>query len=413
MLKTLLRLYFSSSKTGTMKKIMIVSFALLLTCNLQAQLLKKLKDKAEKALESKPKQTTAASESNSDAKEDNQSSENNNPKEAKQRSAPPSNGSVVFTLGPDETLFYDETAILAKNNGVSYQFVVGNKKYEYFLIDNGTRTGPFKQAPAIKSMKSSDDESADGNNDGDDKLNMGGEQKDPVSMQYAKTIGGKLHIALNGKNYGPYDYVSKMLVSTDKKQFFALVVMGGESPMMYKMGMGQYYMVNEKGLKQKIGSGMSMGLKFSASKGFAHCMASVMDNKSQQIFTATTSGKQTEGSMADLYGGEKNKTMVSDKGDIITIPAQSPTQILVNGDEAARFSVPLKSMDRLFLMPDISKSVYYSDGKLHKADGTTVSTKGILYPKVVTVNNEVVMYYFKVYQNESGAKDVYLCKTII
>lgn len=398
-----------------MKKIFFLLTALAFTVNADAQLLKKLKDKAEKAIEGKPKQSSNSSNNNnnSDAKEDNQSSGSSNSMQSKEPAAPPSNGTVVFTLDHDEILYYDETAIMAKNNAVNYLFVVGNKKYEYFLIDNGTRTGPFKEAPPIKSMKLSDDEFASANNNDDEKLNMGGEQKDPVSMQYTKTIGGKLHIAFNGKNYGPYDYVSKMLVSPDKKQFFALVVMGGESPMMYKMGMGQYYMVNEKGLKQKIGGDLGVGLKFSASKSFAHCMASVMDNKTQQIYTVTSAGKATDGTMADLYSGEKNKTMVSDKGDIISIPAQSPTQILVNGDEAARFSVPIKSMDRLFLMPDVSKSVYYSGGKLHKADGTTISTKGILYPKVVTVNNEVVMYYFKVYQNESGAKDVYLCKTVI
>ncbi|MFZ1528074.1 MAG: hypothetical protein WAT19_04940 [Ferruginibacter sp.] len=394
-----------------MKKLFLLFAVLSLGINAEAQLLKKLKEKAEKALESKPKENSSSSSNKTEATEE-PASQNSAAKESKQPAAPPSNGSVVFTLGNDETFFYDETSIIAKNNAVSYQFVVSNKKYEYFLIDNGKRTGPFKEAPPIKSMKTSDDEYASSNED-DDKINMGGEQKDPVSMQYTKTIGGKLHIAFNGKNYGPYDYVGKMLLSPDKKQFFALVVMGGENAMMYKMGMGQYYMVNEKGLKQKIGGGMGMGLKFSASNGFVHCMASVMDNKTQQIYNATSAGKQTEGSMADLYSGEKNKTMVSDKGDIISIPAQSPTQILVNGDEAARFAVPVKSLDRLFLMPDVSKSVYYSGGKLYKADGTTVSTKGIMYPKVVTVNNEVVMYYFKIYQNESGAKDVYLCKTVI
>jgi hypothetical protein len=70
-------------------------------------------------------------------------------------------------------------------------------------------------------------------------------------------------------------------------------------------------------------------------------------------------------------------------------------------------------MDRLFLTPDISKSVYYEKGKLYKADGTEESLSGILFPKVLTVKNITTVYYFKIYKNESGARVVYLCKKVL
>ena len=156
-----------------------------------------------------------------------------------------------------------------------------------------------------------------------------------------------------------------------------------------------------------------MPVKFSVSEGFKHAMATTMDQQTQKIVSMTTTGKQEEGSMTDMYSGGGNKSFVSDNGDIISIPSQSPTQILVNGKEAAAFKVPIKSMDRLFLTPDISKSVYYEKGKIYRADGTEENLSGVLFPKVVTVGNETAVYYFKIFKTESGTKDVYLCKKVI
>ncbi|MBC7937912.1 MAG: hypothetical protein H7Y86_21405 [Rhizobacter sp.] len=387
------------------KYIAIVCAALTLSNSTSAQLLKKLKEKAAKSLEEKKKSSDESgsddNNSTSAAASNTTSSKSSNTKEPP---IPPVNGKVVFSLGTDERVLYDETAIIANNSGVSYQFVVQNSKYEYFLIDNGNRTGPFKNPP-IKSANAGTE-----SNSGENDVSMG-DKKDPVAIQYSKTISGKLYLVFNGKNYGPYDHVSKMVVSPDKKQFFAVVTIGGANAMTTKMGMGTIYMVNNAGLKQTAGDGgTSIAMKFYVSESFTHSMVTVMDQTSQKILTVTTSGKQTETSMADMYSGGENRNMVSDKGDIITIPSQSPTQILVNGNEAASFKVPIENINRLFITPDVSKSIYYTNGKLYKADGSEVSMSGILFPKVVTTGNVTSVYYFKVFKNESGVKDVYLCK---
>lgn len=381
------------------KCITIVCATLTLSNSSSAQLLKKLKEKAEKSLEGKKKNN---SESNGNDQSAATASSSSGSSKAKEPATPPANGKIVFSLGADEQLLYDETAITAAGTGVSYQFIVKNSKYEYFLIDNGSRTGPFKNPP-LKSANASTEESGNSND-----VSMG-DTKDPVAIQYTKTISGKLHIVFNGKNYGPYDHVSKMVVSPNKKQFFAVVTIGGANAMTAKMGMGNIYMVSSTGLKQKVGSSNAIPVKFYVSESFTHAMVMVMDQNNQQILTATSAGKQTEGSMADMYSGGENKTMVSDKGDIITIPSQSPRQILVNGNEAASFKVPIENTSRLFITPDVSKSVYYNNGKLYKADGSEVSLSGIVFPKVVTTGNSTAVYYFKVFKNESGVKDVYLC----
>jgi len=387
----------------------IVTFLLLMlaaTSVTNAQLLKKLKEKTQKVLEPK-NETSNSSNSQGSSNEQTQKSS-----DAKTPTAPPTNGSVIFSMSSDENMLYDESKIITKSNKVSYSFVIQNKKYEYFLIEDGNRTGPFKDAP-IKSMKPSEESEDGGSSNAGDEVSIG-DKKDPVAIQYGKTINGKLFIVFNNKNYGPYDYVSKMIVSADKKQFFALVTIGSQSPMMAKMGMGNTYMVNEGIVKQKAGTGSStMPMKFSVSEGFKHCMATVMDQTSQKIIAVTSANKQEEGSMADMYSGAGSNSFVSDNGDIISVPSQSPTQVLVNGKEAASFKVPIKSMDRLFLTPDVSKSVYYEKGKIYRADGTEESLSGVLFPKVVTVGNETAVYYFKIYKTESGTKDVYLCKKVI
>ena len=386
------------------KCVAIVCAATTLSNSSSAQLLKKLKEKAEKTLEGKGKGKNDSDAGNNASTTSAGSSTSSSSKAtAKEPATAPTNGKVVFSLNTDESILYDETAIVGNNGVVSYQFIIKNSKYEYFLINNGSRTGPFKNPP----MKSSNAESD--NSSGDNDVSMG-DKKDPVAIQYTKTIAGKLNIVFNGKNYGPYDHVSKMLVSPDQKKFFAVVTIGGTNSMTTKMGMGNTYIVSSTGIKQKAGTGSTIPMKFFVSESFSNAMALVMNQESQQLVTTTTTGKTVEATMADMYGGGESKTTVSDNGDIITIPSQSPRQILVNGNEAASFKVPIESINRLFITPDVSKSVYYDKGKLYKADGSEVPLSGILFPKVVTLGNETAVYYFKVFKNESGVKDVYLCK---
>lgn len=122
-------------------------------------------------------------------------------------------------------------------------------------MEDGKRSGPFKDAP-IESLQ--DNEAA-----AKDEISLGNNGKDAIALKYSKTINGKLHIVFNGKNYGPFDYVSKMLAAPNEKQFFALVTMGGDNNMAAQMGMGFTFIINESGLKQKLGSsGMSVPVKF-------------------------------------------------------------------------------------------------------------------------------------------------------
>ena len=307
---------------------------------------------------------------------------------------------------------YDETKVISINGKLTTYFVVTNKQYEYFLIEDGKRTGPFKEPPVkqINIVSDKRDSEEDGDNNDDEKIEMGTDKKDPVAQQYSKTIGSKLYIVFNGKNFGPYDFVAKMKVSPDKKKFWASVVIGGASSITAKMGMGNSFLVNESGIKQHGGDQNSFAMKMMISQNFSAAALSIMDNAGQKVMTISSSGKKQEGSIADLYADGKSNMIIADNGDIVSIPSQSPTQLMVNGNEAASFKIPLVQMNRLFLMNDYKKSVYYAKGKLYKGDGSEESLTGVVFPKFAMVNNQPTICYYKIHETETGDKDVYLCK---
>ncbi len=396
-----------------MKKIIIFfMLALFATINSQAQLFNKLKEKAAKALEPKKKTETTTAEKQEAAEEAPTTA-----KKIKAKWQPTSDCSKLFTLENGERFYYDETKVFSSNGKVSTAFVVTNKQYEYFLIEDGKRTGPFKEPPLkqmnIVSDKKNAEEDGDNNNDEDEKIEMGSDKKDPVALQYSKTISNKLYIVFNGKNFGPYDFVGKMKLSADKKKFWAAVVIGGASAITAKMGMGNSFLINEAGVKQKGGDQNSFAMKMMVSQNFSAAALSIMDNAGQKVMTISSTGKKQEGTITDLYSNGKSGMMIADNGDIVSIPSQSPTQLLVNGDEAASFKVPVVGMNRLFLMSDYKKSVYYSKGKLYRGDGSEEALSGVTFPKFVSINNQPTICYYKIHETETGDKDVYLCKKIL
>ena len=371
-----------------MKTVVLLLVLAFIAGHSKAQLLQRIRDKAVQSIDLKK-----TNNNNSSSKQKTVQTENN----INNTEEPSANCSLIFTLDKEEKFFHDESRIIAKNNILNYAFVIRNMKKEFFLIEDGKRTGPFTESPIVSSKKRPSGIQEVISED----IKMGNAQKDPMTAQYSKTIDGKLFVVFNGKNYGPYDHIAKILVSPDKSRFFAAVTIGGENNMMAKMGMGNSFMVNNNGLKMQAGKGTFVPMKFYASRNFNYCMITVMDQKTQIVSTVTSAGKRTETSMADLFSTNAKVTFVSDNGDIVTVPDQSPTQILVNGKEVASFATSILSPERLFLMPDYSKSVYYDAGKLYRGNGTEENLTGILFPKVITINNETAIYYFKVIKKVS------------
>jgi hypothetical protein len=383
-----------------MKKLLLLAL-LFIGFTANAQLLKKIKEKAQQAIE--PKKTNEAPATNNQG-----ASSTNKPKE---KWVPTADCEKLFTLEKGETFLYDETKVTAVNGKISYAFIVINSKYEYYVVEDGKRTGPFKEPPLNQLQLKA--ERADASESNDEKIELGGDKKDPVAMQYSKTINNKLFLVFNGKNYGPYDFVAKMIVSPDKKKFWAAVTIGGATDMLAKMGMGKTYLVNEAAVKQTTGDENSFPAKLMVSDNFSAAALTILDNSGQKAVTISSAGKKQEGSINEVYSGKQSSMTVANNGDIISIPAQSPTQLMVNGEEAASFKIPVTSLNRLFIMPDYKKSVFYQAGKLYRGDGSEESLTGVVFPKFVPLGNEHAVYYYKISEQDNGDKDVYLCKKIL
>lgn len=391
--------FFLRPKKHTMKKLLLL-ILLAPVAGSQAQLLKKIKDKAQQAMEPKKSSETNTPPGSSESSSQQERS--------KEKWTPGPNDQKVFTLESGETFLYDETRVFAKDGKISYAFVLMNKKYQYFLVEDGKRSGPFATPPVEQLYRNAIAQVGDGEED--NKINIGSDQRDPVAQQYSKTINNKLFIVFKGKNYGPYDYIAKMVVSPDEKKFWAAVVVGGMSELTSKMGMGNVLLVNDAGVNQKTPSENGMPAKFYVSNSFTAAAVSILDNINQKVFTVSSSGKTTEGNMTDLYNNDKSFTSVADNGDIISVPSQSPRQLLVNGEEAAVFKVPVTNLSRLFIMPDYKKSAFYQGGKIYRGDESEEALTGVVFPKLVAVGKDHLICYYKIHETENGAKDVYLCK---
>jgi hypothetical protein len=392
-----------------MKKILL--FGLLLSFwRAEGQLLKKLKEKATQAIENNGNTDNKPSKGD---KKEGSTKENGSNTPEKEKWQPTAGCNKLFTLAAGEYLLYDETKVFTSNDQLNTAFVVANKKYEYFLIENGQRSGPFNEPPLkqmnIQSAKKLEEDEAGNHEDESERITIGDSKRDPIAQQYSKTINNKLYIVFNGKNFGPYDYVSKMKLSPDKKRFWAVVTIGGNA-MMAKMGMGNAFLVNEAAVKQKAGGENSVPIKLAVSQHFGAAVLSVMDNGGKKIMSVSSTGKKQEGDIAAIYSADGSMEMVSENGDLLSVPGGSPTQLLVNGTEAAVFKVPVKSLSRLFILKDFRQSVYYQGGMLYRGDGSEEKLSGIVFPKFAVVNGQSAMFYFKVHQTETGDKDVYVCQ---
>lgn len=386
-----------------MKKLCTILLKLM-TVNTNAQLLKKIKDKTQQIIEPKNgnEQQTRDGQSKNNSTVSNKTSA---------KWVPTPDCEKVFTLAKGETFLFDETRIITKSGKMSYAFVVSNRNYEYFLIEDGKRTGSFKEPPVNELQIKSVTEEGGGKDDETIELNP--DKKDPVPIQYSKTINNKLYLVFNGKTYGPFDYVARMRVSPDKKKFWAAVIIGGSTDMMAKMGMGNNYLINEAGVKQKEGSNASFPVKLMISSTFSAAALTILDNGAQKAVIISSTGKKQEASINEIYTGNASSTTVADNGDIISIPSQSPTQLMVNGKEEAVFKVPVTSIHRLFIMPDYKKSVYYHGGKLYRGDGSEEALTAVVFPRFVTISNQPTICYFKIHETETADKDVYICKKIL
>jgi hypothetical protein len=386
-----------------MKRIIWIIVACCCFNTVEAQLLKKLKDKAKQTFEPKKNSTTPNS-GNGDA-EANTNTRSSGDKTPAASWQPTPDCEKIFTLEKGEQFMYDETRVTGYNGSVSYAFVIRNKKYEYFLIEEGKRTGPF-DAPPITQLRSR----GSGGEGADETIEPGDDRKDPVALQYSKTINGKLFIVFNGKNYGPYDYVSKMKLSSDKKRFWAAVVIGGVNSTLAKMGMGNTFIVNEAGLKQKAGDENCMAVRMLVSDNFTSAALGLLNNATQKASVVSSAGKKQELEMMDLASGNRNGIRLAESGDVMMIPAQSPTQLMVNGTEAAEFKVPVSSVYRLLILPDYKKSLYFQGGRLYRGDGTEENLTDISFPKLVLLNGKPMLYYYKIHVTDTGDNDIYLCK---
>ena len=376
---------FIAGQHSLMKRIILslVIMGCIAAPTAHAQLLKKLKDKANSVLEKKtdtdPKETEKPVSGNNNSNNNSGSSTVKAPPNA-------SECTLAVTLDAGEVLMYDETKVYLTDGKTVGWKIVTQKDKKFYLIDNGTRTGPFDEPP-LNSISPNAKHSNDL------------EGSDVTAKKYTKLENGKPTIQFNGKTYGPYFMIMEMVVSEDKKHFFATAIEG--------TNIAAGGVLVSENAKQKL-PGMASKLKVSYNFKYAMCMAMDISNGGNAYFITNT-GKKT-GPYDMMAAMQMADGWLDENGNIITIPQQSPTELLVNGVSVAKFDIEIDK-DKLIMSPDPAKSVVFDDGVVYKGDGTKVKADHVLYPHFVTLNNVINICWFQLYKNpQTNNKEIYVCK---
>lgn len=123
----------------------------------------------------------------------------------------------LYSLQPNESLVYGENCFPTTDNGKDL-FVVTQSNSGYFIYENGTRKGPFKELSPemIKNCNRPEKPCALYNPQNNSEENMF--EKFIVPQE-----DGHFVIKFNGKTFGPYFQVYDIQLNTDKSKFAATV----------------------------------------------------------------------------------------------------------------------------------------------------------------------------------------------
>jgi hypothetical protein len=128
-----------------MKKALFLLFVAAIYKNTEAQLFKKLKEKAQQAIEGKPKTSSSNNDNNnSNATEEPKQEENKTTTKQKNKWIPTPDCEKIFTLEDGESFMYDESTVFTTAGKLTTSFLIQTKKYNYFIIENGQRSAEYK-----------------------------------------------------------------------------------------------------------------------------------------------------------------------------------------------------------------------------------------------------------------------------
>jgi hypothetical protein len=335
-----------------MKKnlILVVIMFLGISFRADAQLIKKLKNKAGEMMPDKKNSSP------------DQPGSNDKPASA-------DHGHVKYKLRDGETLLIGEECVFFNGSFEQFQFIT--KMDGKFYFHNHDRiSGPFDKPP-IDSLKDCEEKQNQNlNKEPDQKVSLAKYQ----TMDVNSTIPFGLKIG--GKSYGPYSQILNLHVSRDESKFYAFTMLlsaNGENM--------DYYLVSHLG-KMKL---PGMVVSWLISPNSEHCAipfseAQLKGNQDTQIdpsapvYLLYTDGRKN-GPINDFYADQH--AFLTNSGKYVQLKYSDRKTLFVDGKPALKFSKEIMHFDAVILNDNTTGGVYFDNGTLEFTDGTIIANEAI------------------------------------
>ena len=386
----------------------VVFLALLLASfsvtDTHAQILKKIKDKANKVLNEK--NTSPSTEENTNDGNEKQGQS----KTDEQAPLDPKLYTLVYKPSdPDnKTRFlYDESCLGINADGSGYMLVIydgKNRSEPFTVVEDGKVTGTYARANQLPT-KCGGKINRRGSDQGSSGIDFKDEtQKNMNKYVKSETKGGMPShtVTINGKSYGPFMAITNLYVSPDGKQFFLDAYDGTAVQSIYFNG--QKVSTGEPGnmmLGEPLVGPDNKTMVYLGHTAMAMANAGKEDIKGIVIYPDGTK-KDITLTGAELFNPKQYR--LTAKNEICWLDKLSG-QFYADGKPMGKFTDNGNKIDlkdghyQLLAGADAKTSVLFTeDGKIHFLDGS--SQELTLFPFITVSNGVTTIKWFKTRGNE-------------
>ncbi|RYD88205.1 MAG: hypothetical protein EOP54_27615 [Sphingobacteriales bacterium] len=379
-----------------MKPFTIIGAAMLLLVSSisNAQFLNKLKKKAQAAVTNAvtgngSSTETTTTESTEDNASEGAPATSNSPS-APSTSAAAKYGTQLFTLEKGEYLVYGELSLSVKADGTHVKAVTRLNR-QFYLYDNGARSGPYATPPVDKL----DDYKRDyeyQKNTTDEYMTKG--------MSYISAG----NLVVDGKKYGQVLMVSALYHNPKTKKFYAIAVKNESDKM-------NYYLISDKGSRKILGVGLGLIVSANGESGGVLIPATQYNAKTEQdmynfvanddSYIVLANGK-TLGPYKYVDG---TRNQLDDNSNYVQVGKSGPKEgVFVNGKQIISFNEGIGSSGTSFVSADGNNAAWFERGNLLFSDGTFIKGNAI-QPAASTENGVKVLNWVMIEKQH-----VYHCK---
>lgn len=185
-----------------------------LSTDAEAQLLKKLKDKANEQIN---KATGVNSADNNTTTSTVTGQSSSSPSGFTSDQLKNVESTTIYQLAEGERIDYRESRIMIGSGNKISGLVIVDKTGSRYVVENGVKKGPFpaKSVPLDFLKRDNDAKESEQAYDANEMIN--------IYQNYVKSDDDKSYIQFNGKKFGPFSLLEAMKVNQQKTKFVALV----------------------------------------------------------------------------------------------------------------------------------------------------------------------------------------------